>query len=313
MSYARSNLGLFSAPQFLSVGDPYEKKQQTLSRVGGKQFQTARQKPGQTSDNWGQKKRTFKPLYEAHPLGVKELYYQPGQRERQQANTARKKCLQEAGFKYSNPAPKHCGTGDYFGAFTKWEYKEPFDAVKKGDLPKVVVEVPMNIKTNPCKVGSYGANWKTLLGKEYEYAPEPVVKGAAKAARLKHEKAMLERAPFKGMTHSLDFFDTHKHVAASMIYAPHGTPTAAPPKERPGPPEDDRAPFKPSHIPHQGYNACLNAFPTYAGDNFMDVQNQQRAEAKAHRDRIEIPFKAVSQAKEQPTVPVMTHRRNLGT
>ena len=51
----------------------------------------------------------------------------------------------------------------------------------------------MNIKTNPCKVGSYGANWKTLLGKEYEYAPEPVVKGAAKAARLKHEKAMLER------------------------------------------------------------------------------------------------------------------------
>ena len=63
----------------------------------------------------------------------KEQYYQPGQRERQHANDERKKCIQPDGFKYANPTHKQCGTGDYFGAFTKWDYKEPFNPVKTGD------------------------------------------------------------------------------------------------------------------------------------------------------------------------------------
>jgi len=305
MAYAKKNLGLFSPPTFLTTGDPYEKRSEALSRVSGRQFQTQRQRPGQTSDNWGNKKRQYMPLYENN----KEQYYQPGQRERQHANDERKKCIQPDGFKYANPTHKQCGTGDYFGAFTKWDYKEPFNPVKTGDPPRPVAEVPPNIKTKPGKKGSYGSNWKTLLGPEYKYSAEPVEKGKATEERLAHEAKMLGRNPFKGHGHPLDFFDTHKHVAASKIYAPSGTP--APLAETAKPEPSDKSPFYPSHVPRSGHYGYLMKFPEYKGDAFMDVQKQQRAEAAAHRAKILVPFKQPSDAKGLPVVPVMTHPRNL--
>ena len=105
----KKNQGLFSIPVYITSGDPYEKKDAGNSRLRGMQFKTNPQKRGQTADNWGLKKRDFKPLYEGNPKG--EPYHAAGESAMKHANLERKKCLKENGFRYSNPTKMQCSTG----------------------------------------------------------------------------------------------------------------------------------------------------------------------------------------------------------
>ena len=68
---------------------------------------------------------------------------------------------------------------------------EPFNPVKKGDPPREIPEVPMNIKTNPVKKGSYGANgasgkWKSMLSTPPAYSKSPPASCAASAPSSMH-------------------------------------------------------------------------------------------------------------------------------
>ena len=139
----------------------------------------------------------------ADPKAKKEPYFADGQFDMQEANAARKKCLQPDGFKYANPMKKSCSVGDNFGVFTKLTYMYPNNPVKKGDPPREVKEIPPNVKCNPIKKGSYGANWGALLGPEYRYQPRPAAKEAEerREARLAHEAKMGDRQPFRGVCH----------------------------------------------------------------------------------------------------------------
>ena len=109
MTHMKKNQGLFSIPVYITSGDPYEKKDAGNSRLRGMQFKTNPQKRGQTADNWGLKKRDFKPLYEGNPKG--EPYHAAGESAMKHANLERKKCLKENGFRYSNPTKMQCSTG----------------------------------------------------------------------------------------------------------------------------------------------------------------------------------------------------------
>ncbi len=138
----------------------------------------------------------------ADPKAKKEPYFADGQFDMQEANAARKKCLQPDGFKYANPMKKSCSVGDNFGVFTKLTYMYPNNPVKKGDPPREVKEIPSNVKCNPIKKGSYGANWGALLGPEYRYQPQPAAKPEERReARLAHEAKMGDRQPFRGVCH----------------------------------------------------------------------------------------------------------------
>ena len=310
MTHVKANMGLFSRTSFITVGDPYEKKEAANDRIKGRQFQPQPQKRGQIADNWGNKKRDFMPLFEGNAKG--EPYYAQNEFVMKNANLERQKCLQPDGFKYSSPAKLQCSVGDNFGCFGRLTYKEPFNPVKKGDLPPPVAEVPMNIKTNPVKKGSYGANWKTILGTEYEYKPEPIGDLLKKRTeeRLDHEVKMLDRKPFRAMSKTLDFFDEQRFCAASRIYGESGTKREIKPVEKVVDPYD-RKPFYPARVPRTGYNATMNKFPEYKPDNFMDRQKDERAAAAEQRAKIIQIFKPGGNSKALPVVPVMTHPSNI--
>jgi len=87
------------------------------------------------------------------------------------------------------------------------------------------------------------------------------------------------------------------------------------PPEKPQPEKVvlDKAPFYPSKVPNKGLAYCaMNPFPEYkSGGNFDEVQKAQRAAAAAEREKIPVPFKAVSTPKTLYQVPVMTHASNI--
>lgn len=58
---AQQSFGTFSSPAFASIGDPYQKKANPLSRHKGRQFQTNPVKRGQTKEIFLQKE--YRPLY----------------------------------------------------------------------------------------------------------------------------------------------------------------------------------------------------------------------------------------------------------
>lgn len=245
---------------------------------------------------------------QSNPLGKKEPYYAAGQFAMIDANKARKKCLQPDGFKYANPMKKSCSVGDNFGTFSKLTYKEPFNPVKKGDPPRPVAEVPPNIKCNPIKKGSYGANWGCMLGPEYRYQSRPAAKEVEERRKIReeHEAKIGGRNPFRGVCHPT------APSEKTMLEVYKAVPL---PPEKPKPEKVvlDQKPFYPSKVPKTGLAYCaMNPFPEYkSGGNFDEVQKAQRAAAAAERAKIQVPFKAVSNPKKLYQVPVMTHPSNI--
>ena len=72
-------------------------------------------------------------------------------------------------------------------------------------------------------------------------------------------------------------------------------------------------PFYPSKVPRKGLAYCtMNPFPeSKPAGNFDEVLKAQRAAAKAEREKITVPFRAVSTSKSLYQIPVMTHALNV--
>ena len=83
------------------------------------------------------------------------------------------------------------------------------------------------------------------------------------------------------------------------------------PAEPPTPKWVPEKAFYPSKVPKTGYNACLNKFPEYMADNFMERQKMEREAAAAQRALIVNVFKPGGNSKALVVKPVMTHPMNI--
>ncbi|CEG42563.1 uncharacterized protein PHALS_12827 [Plasmopara halstedii] len=210
--------GGFSNLSFISVGDPYGQKKAKERGQGGdlKPFLTCPSKKGQLA-------ATFGPGYpKFDPLGGEYAEQYKLECRRRLENT--KKFVKPNGFCFSNPAQSHTGSGDYYGAFSKFERNED-------EIHKVIQENAMsrpnpkarqfekkNVLTNPGSRGTFGyANTtigETIPAMDADYGSERRV---ALLDIAQHREAVGDRKPFKSTAEGVDFFDSHEHVAASRI------------------------------------------------------------------------------------------------
>lgn len=272
--------GIFSEPSYISIGDPYKKKEKEHSRLTGLNFKATLEKTGLQSDATFDK---LKPLYNGEK-------YDKTLEEKKEAREAKASAMSnDKPFKCTNPSKKNSGLGGYYGLLgPKFEHKKEFDNEPK---QKGQFEVgPRNVVTNPTKKGTFGYN-KTTLGEkqgkggaagEYEYKPSDYDAErkkerelAAKDLELRMDKPFKPSAPSKKGhfgTPGLTMNGKGNGICGEYQYLENG-PTK---KE-----EIDHLekPFKPSNPPKQGYNSTLNKFPQYTEDP-MEVKLKAEREAR---------------------------------
>lgn len=205
-SNAQRELGLFSEPSYLSLGDPYDPPKETQGRHRGLNMMTQPVKKGNVT-KYVCFDKNFKRLSEG------DTYIQPGGAERRARKEAWNKCLTSNGFTFSNPTRRRTGLGECtgnFSKFPKWEPRDGTDKKTKDDIPP---PPKANIMTNPVKKGSYGYPRTTLSkGSEYQYMPDPYSR--ARELEQEEKKKVAEKTaiftggkPFNTMSHARDCFD----------------------------------------------------------------------------------------------------------
>jgi hypothetical protein len=289
-------LGLFSQPSYISIGDTFEKRAATVgkeekkdyARHQGKQFTTSPPKRGKVGTKVFFDE--FKPLYQT------EKFEDPGTSQKEYGKEQKKKNIVPRPFAPSSPSKKNSGLGAYYGTIgTKFEHQVEYEVQKKEDKPKPVEHEKRNFVTSPSKRGTYGVPHSTI-GPSFEYKSDPY--DFQRETDLKENADKLKKrigAPFKGTSHPLDFFDTHKNVAASTIYATDEK-ALSPKKEKPSEDKKVEKPFKPSSPPKRGFNSTFTPFPEYKTDPF-----EQKPETKDKDEKSRPVFKPVSNAKSTPT------------
>ncbi|KAL0486090.1 hypothetical protein AKO1_001783 [Acrasis kona] len=302
-------LGIFSQPSYIGIGDKFHKdkgkqiqffysitSKDVKGRHTGKQLLTNPSKKGRVGTNttFG----AFNPLYE------KESYQDPGFQEKQFSKTEKVK-IKAGPFKPSSPSKRSAGLGNYYGTIgNSYPHMTDFNVVKKGDKPKPIEQPKKNIMTSPSKKGTYGY-LKTTIGGEYEYKSDPYNASNEKALQEKKlHKSRIVGQPFKSTSHGLDFFDTHKNVAASAVY---GTDSKVLPPRAERSEERKRVekPFKPSSPSKRGLNSTFTPFPEYKSDEYDKASDPSK---KQTNERV---FKPVSYEKTTPCRSVVFH--NLHT
>jgi hypothetical protein len=294
------NLGIFSQPSYISIGDSYakeahatskdDKEKKDYARHQGKQFTTSPSKRGKVGDKVffdG-----FKPLYE------KEKFEDPGTQEKVYAKEQKKKNIVPKPFAPSSPSKRNTGLGGYYGTIGgTYEHQVEYEAQKKGDKPKPVEHEKRNFVTSPSKKGTYGVPHSTI-GPAFEYKNDPY--DLERENQLKDNAEKIKKRigqPFKSTAHPLDFFDTHKNVAASTVYGTDDK-VLSPKKEKTTTEKKVEKPFKPSSPPKRGLNSTFAPFPEYQTDPY-EVKHEK--DDKDDKDKARPVFKPVSNAKSTPT------------
>ncbi|KUF86248.1 Long-chain-fatty-acid--CoA ligase ACSBG2 [Phytophthora nicotianae] len=242
--------GGFSDLSFISVGDPYGQKKSKERGLGGdlKPFLTCPPKKGQLAATFGPGFPKF------DPLGGEYAEQYKLEARRRLENT--KTFVKPNGFSYSNPSQNHTGSGDYYGAFGKYERDE--DDIKKA------MEENAAPKPNPKKNSTLiGGN---LSAMDADYGSE---RRAAKLIEDKHKAAIGDRKPFKSTTEGVDFFDSHEHVAASRVMGwddqclakPPGAQELMNPKERAAARAPTYKAWKPNNPIKAGEEGTFEKFP----------------------------------------------------
>lgn len=163
---AMSALGLFSEPEYISIGDPYTSdrtKGQKLSRYSGKQFSGAPPKKGQTAGDVYFS--AFQRLYEG------EKYTNPGAADRA-ADAAKAKAKIAGDWCPNNPPKRNCGRGSYYGTIGDKFTHMGSGAASRSSREKVTTSALPNIRTNPAKLGGFGVP-NTTIGNSPKYESEP--------------------------------------------------------------------------------------------------------------------------------------------
>ncbi|KAF0980755.1 hypothetical protein FDP41_013238 [Naegleria fowleri] len=260
-------------PGYTTIGDEYDKskilKEQRLKdgRTVGKQFVTSPTKKGKVGK--GITFGDFKSLYDGDP------YEDPGTNERKykKENEQKAQKIHKTPFKPSSPPKKSVGLGTYYGTIGGvYPHEQEYDTLQKGEKPQPVKEQKRPIYTSPPKRGTYGYLGLTISrGTEYKYESDPYDHSLEKKKEKEEEKQkQVSKKAFISSSHHLDYFDTHKNVAAPKIL---GTDekveeilkksmereSASPKKESE---ESKKKPFYPSPVKQR------NDFPPYMEDPY---------------------------------------------
>mmetsp|Transcript_32253 Transcript_32253/g.39039 ORF Transcript_32253/g.39039 Transcript_32253/m.39039 type:complete len:312 (-) Transcript_32253:358-1293(-) len=273
--------GNFSEPSYISIGDPYMKKNVEHSRLKGLNFKSTLQKTGANNDAMFD---AFRPLYEG------EKYTKTITERAEARETTKKQMASDHPFKPPSPQKRSSGLGNYYGCIgNKQGHFQEFDnkPKQKGDY-----EVgPRNIVTNPPKKGTFGMN-KTTLGEkqgvagssgEYTYVPHPydAERKLERELAAKSVEARVVDKPFKPPSPSkfgsagvpgLTMNGKGPGICGEYAYIENG-PTK---KEKV---EAFEKPFKPSNPPKLGYNSTINKFPHYTEDP-LEVKMKAEREAR---------------------------------
>ena len=315
--------GTFSTPTFAGVGEPFKDGRELDARTQGSQFITNKQRMGQTGDNWNSgklgKREPVKRLYEG------EKYVDPHKNQQAHDSKARALNLTTNGFRYSSPNKMSSGLGNYWGCIgPKFAHEPDFHVLKHGDKPGPVVHESRQVLTQPPRKG-YGSTTPGCIfgpgpakgeassmgrygGKEYVHSVDPydLARQKEKADRQKDQEALQGRAPFKTMSHALDFFDAHGKVASSKVYTEDPIIPKKPDPPPEAPPVSERA-FYPSRAPRSGPLGTFNKFPEYKEDPLEEKLKLAKAAAEAARAVGAAPFKPTSKPHTTPTPSIVFH------
>lgn len=300
-------LGVFSQPSYLTIGDKYERehsptkegdKKETL-RHTGKQFITNPPKKGKVGTNCCFEE--FRPLYQ------NEKFVDPGTAEKEYAKELKKKNVVPKPFVPSSPTKRSPGLGTYYGTIgAKFEHQMEYEVQKKGDKPKPIEHEKRNFVTSPGKKGTYGVP-HTTLGSAHQYMEDPF--DTRQKNEIKENAENIKKRigqPFKSTVHSLDFFNSHKNVAAPRILS-IDEKVLPPKKEKPEEKTEKKVekPFKPSSPPKKGFNCTINPFPEYKSEATEPKSESPKGDTKEAKNRP--VFKPVSNAKSSPTRSIIFH------
>ncbi|KAL9651471.1 hypothetical protein ABK040_001418 [Willaertia magna] len=298
-------LGIFSQPSYITINDDYDKRQilkqhkQKDGRTLGKQFLTTPTKRGKVGRGitFGE----FKSLYEGDP------YEDPGTNDRKNRKENEKEVLKvhKTPWKPSSPPKRAPGLGTYFGTIGGvYEHKPEYNVLQRDEKPKPPQPQKKPIYTSPPKKGTFGfGNLTISKGTEYKYETDPYEDTISKLKKEEEKKQHSKMKPFVSSSHGLDYFDTHKFVAApkvlgtderveEMIKKNMTRLSQSPPKKE----DEKKKPFYPSPV------AAKDDFPPYQEDpydkrelNKKDFENQPKKPI----------FKPVSGPKSTPTKSVL--------
>lgn len=252
----------------------------------------------------------------AHARAQGEKWMSDFERSRKHSLEEKKKNLTDHGFKYSSPNKKSSGLGNYYGTIgAKFHHAGEFDGGKTDGPPDPVDHESRQMMTMPSKKGRFNTPGILFgapqpkgvphkLGKEFEYYSEPynLARKLEMDARAK-SKALRQPQPFKGMSHSLDYFDQTRTVAASTVYAPVDMPAK---KEKPEVKVHVEKPWYPAKAKGAA-DGSLNKFPEHLPD-----PEQERWQAELDRKRAEAanlanPWKPGAGIKSTRTRSILFH------
>lgn len=290
--------GLFSTPSYNTVGDVFERSVAVVSRNVGRQMVTNPAKKGKASEVLFDRKVTS--------VMVGDKYVDPWVPDQKATLSKNRKMLKSDGFKFSSPAKKQSGVGDYCGSFAERnppKHEPDYYVEKLGELRAHAPPQPRNVMVSPPTKGTYGFPG-TTIGKDPKYTGDSY---AAHTVKLSQEAKMEARkvlgAPFKSCGRRLDFFDSQPNIAARKIYSfekPYPGRKPQPPHRLP-----TFGPFKPTSPAKMGVGGTLSKFPEYKGDPFDAKLKQERAETRKARPAVVwkptsnqkcLPFRTIAHA-----------------
>ncbi|KAF0683542.1 Aste57867_24399 [Aphanomyces stellatus] len=284
--------GSFGEPSYITVGDPYKSAREAKVHhiAGAKQFLTTGPKEGQTGSNWGPGPRKF--------VGLSGQYQEAYKHESQYRLENTKKNVKPNGFIYSSHTKKSTGKGDYFGTFHQPEDEPPAPPPPEARInPKERQFERRNILTSPVKKGTLGYTGTLIGGKGIPAMPAEFdsVRNSMRKDMQYHKEKLGERKAFKGMAHSLDYFDTNDHVAASRVYEwdeecqkkPPEREELMNPKERAVAHAASYKSWKPTHGGKEGEAGVFVKFPERMPDPY-DERVVNRAMLPNRRNPVEI-------------------------
>ena len=291
-------------------------------RTTGSQFITNKQKFGQTGDNWNRgrygRRIGVQRLYEG------EKYVDPHKNDTKWELEERAKNLTTNGFRYSSPNKWSSGLGNYYGCIgPKLQHMPEYNVLTKEDKPGPVVHELRQVLTNPPRRG-YGATTPGCIfgpgpksgesgmgkygGREYLHIKDEydLARQKESSERKASAESLLGRAPFKTVSHALDFFDAHNRVASSKLFTEDPRIPARPPPAPTGQNVVERA-FYPSRAPRSGPLGTFTKFPEYLPDPLEEKMKAAKEAAAAARLVGAAPFKPTSKPHTTRTPSIVFH------
>ncbi|EPY29585.1 hypothetical protein STCU_04436 [Strigomonas culicis] len=265
-----STAAMFSEPQFVTVGDEYDKRGAHGGPRQDKPFIVPAKRRPHTED------ATFSPFVS---LATGEPYQSTGFegpfRDPKGKKTGAASTRNPVPFKPGGVTHKSCGKGDYYGTFCeRAPYKHETDLPPVKHPSEHTGPEPRNFTTNRPKKGGLGFTGLSIGGAgEVRYVSEPYQGSQQREALERKSAAQREMgAPFRAKVRGVATFDESEH-GYSKVYS---MSKPMPPK-RAGPARTQPVAAKP-WVPGGKLTDNITKFPDYQEDPYDLKERRVREE-----------------------------------